>query len=117
MAMDKRILSAITNCKLGETIILGYKLESGTGMQEGEVFLHVWVRPRKGQDDLCPFCHKHCSGYDSQTAERTWMRTGSGRSTGIATWLHAPRVLRALPKDGNGGGTVGFLSFRLYQGV
>ena len=48
MAIDKRILSAITNYKLGETIITGCKLENGTGMQEGEVFLHVWVRPKKG---------------------------------------------------------------------
>ncbi len=86
MAMDKRILSAITNCKLGETIILDYKLESGTGMQEGEVFLHVWVRPRHGQDELYPFCHKHCSGYDSQTEERTLRGMDLG---GVQVLLHS----------------------------
>lgn len=85
MTSTKSILAAITNCKKGEAVITDARLEYGTGEHEGECTLHVWVRPRKGQDNLCPYCHRHCSGYDSQTAERTWRGLDLG---GVKVILH-----------------------------
>lgn len=84
MTLNKSILSAIANIKMRETIITDAELQYGTGVYEGETYLNIRVQTKAKQDDLCPYCHSHCSGYDSQGEERRWRALDCG---GVQVYL------------------------------
>lgn len=68
----------------------------------GEVFeekrIHIWLRPIRRLQRLCPICGKRCHGYDYRSDEESWWRASN--LNGIPVYLFYRRQRIECPEHG-----------------